>query len=277
MHYPPNDAEFGKTNEGLPDFGQWSGEFKVGFRLVGEELVIERGEMYFTATPKTPPRNPQLVFKVKNDTYTITYDITKTETFTIKVNDNEPVVIDDVRQYLREHNISLRSLKDTFGSVGIREFTGNNGRLGNWPPNDFSNELYINRLEMLNAIPLLDLGETIPFDFGPGYELKYEGENVSINNEIEGNKYVVRVNEQQVTILIQNTEGNDVPLICFNSTKEADIPSNIERIYDDDGRIWIVASRSNFDKINDAYTKYTNQYSKRSDFWVLNRVFFGGQ
>jgi hypothetical protein len=280
MNYPPNKENY---IDGIPDYGRWLGEIKAGFRVIGEELIIDKGEMYFTATPQNQPRNPQLVFRAGNDTYTLTYDITKMETITIRINDGNSELVSNVREYLREHNVSLKSLKQGFSTVGVKEFPGNDGTLGHLP-SEISSVLYLNRLEMLNAIQLLDSGETQSFEYnGINYEFKHEGRGGIIAQD-EGNIYTITIGEQRATILMPETDGNDIPLICFDNVTENDLPDrggyNVKRIYATDGKIWIVASGTNFRNINDAYNSTAVQYSRynkaKSDFWRLNRIFFGG-
>ncbi|MDR1114246.1 MAG: hypothetical protein LBL50_04055, partial [Candidatus Margulisbacteria bacterium] len=81
MHYPPNDGRFGQAGE-LPDFGNWKGDFKVGFRMVNNKLEIVKNSMELT----TMPGNDQLklVFSTvdhdadgneKITKYNIIYDI----------------------------------------------------------------------------------------------------------------------------------------------------------------------------------------------------------
>ncbi|MDR1453540.1 MAG: hypothetical protein LBJ25_06170 [Candidatus Margulisbacteria bacterium] len=263
MHYPPNDAEFGKTNEGLPDFGQWSGEFKVGFRLVGEEMKIVKPVTEMRLTTENNQRTLLLNFKSDGINYDITYNIADLENPSIvasagdeenpqlkingiKVNTNGKTII----EYLTmECNMSSNDIKNKFENVKLEvpEDYLDGGTLGG---RNIS-FTYLNRLEFIARIGIQDDFVLDDPDMEHIYKFQYENDNFTVannrnNQEYVGWLYTITVDNQEepkLKVFIPRTKDNDIPMISGGGIN---IPnSNNTGITDKSGEIWIVANQPN--------------------------------
>jgi hypothetical protein len=253
MHYPPNDAEFGKTRNGLPDHGQWSGDFKVGFRLVNNELEIVKPEpppiIEMILSAENDQRTLVLTFKADGVTYDIAYNIADLKDIEESAGDEEnpqlringekiSVGNKTIIEYLEtECNISPKDMKSKFENVKAVKYL-DNSKLG---ARNIS-LTYLNRLEFVARIGIRD-DFTFTDEYNRTYTFQYVSNTATINNK-EGWLYVVTAKNstaEQLQVFMSRTEKvNDVPFISGGGLR---IQKNWA-IQDDRGTLWVRADQT---------------------------------
>ena len=163
MHYPPNDVNFGKTTDGLPDHGKWNGDFKAGFMIVGNKLTRINPVTEMKLTTENKQQTLLLQFKANGVTYDISYNIAdlksksivesagdeenpQLRTNGVKVDTGDKTII----EFLMEKHIRQDDMIAKFEKV-VPET-----RLGGIQEGRISSLVYMNRLEFIARIGIKD-------------------------------------------------------------------------------------------------------------------------
>ncbi|GBR76872.1 hypothetical protein NO2_1357 [Candidatus Termititenax persephonae] len=263
MHYPPNDGRFGQAGE-PPDFSKWKGDFKVGFMMVGEELIPIKPVTNMHLTAANNRRTLLLKFEAEGVTYDISYniaDLDRPESLVESAGDEEnpQLKINDVKvdtegktiiEYLMERHIHPDDMKTKFENVVLQ------------PPDDYITGsvsdfsiTYLNRLEFIARIGIkgdFTLNDTDALRI---YRFRHESDDTVVkgdkpNQEYNGWLYTVTAGdreEPELRVLIPRTEGvNDIPIISGGNINMRNVPP-YHRITDENGEVWMIATRSNVD------------------------------
>jgi hypothetical protein len=311
MHYPPNDDNFGKIGE-PPDFGKWTGDFKVGFRMMNNGLEIVKPEPpppIASMKLKTTDRDKklELVFTVdttddngrkKTITYSIVYDIANRdgdeENPRLYINgskESENLNGLTIVDYLTSNNLVTEdNMKEEFQNVSTTY------RLGGLNNTERSYYLYINRLELVarigfkrgdfvfkdNGVPCIFRYQEEYTNQNPYKFLQRNSDGDIIEKEKEGWLYTVTIGGKVREVLIPrsndpnktNAENNDILLMCFGKVNDILMVPRISPapFFDEDGRVWIVSNGNNQLALAEYYKPRTN-----NPFWNENKLFLGGR
>jgi hypothetical protein len=251
MNYPPNQENY---IDGVPDYGKWLGEIKVGFRVVDDKLVFVKPITKMTLTASNDQRTLLLKFEADGLTYDIAYNIADLkdpkvvttagdeENPQLRIN-GEKVNVGDktIIEYLSERHISPQDMKQKFENVKAIQYL-DNSKLG---ANNIS-LTYLNRLEFVARIGIKD-NFTFTDEYNRTYIFQYVTDTAIINNK-EGWLYMVTVKNsdaEKLQVFMSRTKGkNDIPLI---SGGKLAMPRNL--IVQGNGTMWVQADQNSLNML----------------------------